>query len=408
MMRKRVVLVLVSVLALAGTTYFLTTEPPPESAAPVVVPTVSATAVSARAPKTLPVKENHPLEEAILSAGDYLVRQQLTNGELPYQVNILNGDRSSTPSNIRLMAGTGALYTVCRVSADSSYCEAGDRALEHYLHQALSDSMRFKGTCLYTNGGCPLGGASATIDAIYKRWQATGSVRLDERDLLASAVDFGYFIVSMRRPDGGFYHSFDPYFDGVVDPNYISPTFNGESLYALLQLYEMTDNEFWLEQAHEVNDEMLAQPATEDYGHAYAFAMLARLDKLTKDDLMYAEQIADLIIAGQIRSLNPVNTSTSTATKLEALSALMQAFTFTEIEPEELDREIRTFITFVKARQLPNSDCGFEVTQEMKQRYAGGLFNTCDDPSIRVDGVQHWVNGITTYLEYQGLIESKK
>jgi hypothetical protein len=38
----------------------------------------------------------------------------------------------------------------------------------------VSDPQNFKGTCLYTNGGCPLGGAALTIDAIYKRWQASG------------------------------------------------------------------------------------------------------------------------------------------------------------------------------------------------------------------------------------------
>jgi hypothetical protein len=406
--QKRVVLVIVSVLALAGTTYFWMNRTPPEPAAMATdVPTAVPTVVSARAPEPLPIDDDRRLKQSILSAGDYLVRQQLVSGELPYQVNFLNDDRSSTPSNIRLMGGTGALYTVCRISGDASYCDAGDLALKHYLQNLLSDSTRFKGTCLYTNGACPLGGASTTIDAIYKRWQATGDVMLGEQDLLASAVDLGYFIVSMQRPNGGFYHSFDPHFAGAVDPDYVSPTFNGESLYALLQLYEMTDNEFWLEQAREVNKYLLTQPVTEDYGHSYALAMFARLDALTKADQAYAKQIAELIIVGQVRSLNPVNSSGSTATKLEALSVLAQALTLADADHAWLDREIRTFITFVQARQLPDNDCNFEITREIKMRYEGGIFNTCDDPSIRVDGVQHWVNGLTTYLEYQGLIREK-
>lgn len=405
-MRKRVVLVIVSVLALAGTTYFFSKETPAPETAVTETPATLPTEVSARAPVLLPIRENRPLKQAILSAGDFLVRQQLVNGELAYQVNVLNDDRSSTPSYIRLMGGTGALYTVCRVSEDSFYCDAGDRALEHYLPMLLSDPERFKGTCLYTNGGCPLGGASATIDAIYKRWQATGSVMLGEKDLLASAVDLGYFIVSMRKPDGGFYHSFDPHFAGTVDAEYSSPSFSGESVYALLQLYEMTDNPFWLEQAREVNEVLLTQPVTEDHGHSYAFARFARLDELTDADQTYARQIADLIIVGQVRSLNPVNSSISTATKLEALSALAQAFALSDVEHAWLDRGIRTFITFVQARQLPNADCSFEVTDEMKRRYAGGLFATCDDPSIRVDGIQHWVNGLTAYLEYQNLAQT--
>jgi len=401
-MRKQIIPILIAVLALAGITYLWSNSDQPESqvVAPEELP--SPTAVSAHAPEVLPLA-NSALRSSITAAGDYLVRQQLANGELAYQVNLLTSDRSSTPSYIRLMGGTSALYTVCRVAGDTVYCEAADRALEHYLPNLLTDPDHFKGTCLYTNGACPLGGATVTIDAIYKRWQATGSVILNGDDLLATAVDLGYFIASMRRPDGGFYHSFDPHFAGTVDPNYFDPTFNGEGVAALLQLYEMTGNEFWLEQAHEVNDFMLTQTVTEDYAHSVALALFARLDELSKADQDYAKQIADLIIAGQIRSLNPANSSIATSTKIEALSSIAQALTLSDTKVEWLDREIITFITFVQARQFPANDCNFGLDGSVNDRYKGGIFNTCEDPSIRVDGIQHWVNGLTLYLEYQGM-----
>lgn len=405
-MWKRTLLIVIGILVLSGGVYFFMQSTPPEVITPTataaVLPSSIPTIIPAHAPEVLPLQSSY-LKRSIVLAGDYLVRQQLANGELAYQVNVLTGDRSSTPSYIRLVGGTGTLYTVCRVAEDSIYCESADRALLHYLPNLLSDSERFKGTCLYTNGACPLGGASTTINAIYRRWQATGSVMLEDRDLLATAVDIGYFIVSMRRPDGGFYHSFDPHLAGTVDVNYFDPTFNGEGVAALLQLYEMTGNEFWLEQAREVNDFMLTQAVTEDYGHAYGFALLAGLDKLNPKDKAYAKQIADLIIAGQIRSLNPVNSSVSTATKLEALTSIAQAFALTDVDHEWLGKEIKTFITFMQARQLPENDCNFDLTAEIKKHYAGGLFASCADPSIRVDGVQHWVNGLTLYLEYQSI-----
>lgn len=396
---------MIGILVLAGAGYLWMKRTPPVVAtatetvsSPSPVPTV----ISAHAPEVLPLGKS-PLKASIVAAGDYLVRQQLVNGEVAYQVNFLTNDRSSTPSYIRLMGGAGTLYTICRVAEDSTYCEAGDRALEHYFPDLITDSEHFKGTCLYTNGACPLGGATVTVDAIYKRWQATGDVLLNERDLLATAADLGYFIVSMRRPDGGFYHSFDPHFAGTVDPNYFDPTFNGEGVAALLQLFEMTGNEFWLEQAREVNNYMRTQTVTEDYGHSYALALFARMEPLSKADQEYGKQIANLIIAGQIRSLNPVNSSISTATKLEALSALAQAFALSDADHAWLDREINTFITFVQARQFPANDCNFDLTEDMIERYKGGLFGSCDDPSIRVDGLQHWVNGLTMYLEYKGM-----
>ena len=207
----------------------------------------------------------------------------------------------------------------------------------------------------------------------------------------------------MRKPEGGFYHSFDPHFGGTVNPGYVDPTFNGEGTAALLQLYEMTGNEFWLEQAREVNEFMLTGAVTEDAGHSHALALFAKLDGLNKDDKAYAKQIADLIIAGQVRSLNPANASASTAAKIEALASIAQAFVLSNEDHAWLDREIETFIAFVQARQLPANDCNFDLDNKAIGSYRGGLFGSCDDPSIRVDGIQHWVDGLTMYLEYQGM-----
>ncbi|MBI5825265.1 MAG: hypothetical protein HZB18_14640 [Chloroflexi bacterium] len=407
-MPKKIVFVIVGVFAFAGAAFFWARGNPPEVVSTPVesnlLPTPTFT--PALVPETIPIDDG-PLKDSIIAAGDYLVRQQLANGELSYQVNFLNGERAYTPSDIRLMAGAGSLFTVCRVSGDTKYCEAGDRALDHYLEKLISDPQNFTGTCLYTNGGCPLGGAALTVDAIYKRWQATGGFILEGRNLLTTAMDLGYFIVSMRKPDGSFYHLFDPHLKGAVDADYFAAYFSGESLYALLELHEMTGNQFWLEQAHEAGDFMVTQPVTEDHWHSYAFAMFARLDKLSKDGQDYAVKIAETVIEGQVRSLNKTNTSISTSAKIESLAALAQAFYLSGGEHTWLDREISTFITFVRARQLPDNDCNFDLSNDMILSYQGGIFSSCEDPSIRVDGVQRWINGVTAYLEYQSMIGAK-
>lgn len=406
-MRKRTLPTLIVILFLMFAAYlWFGTDVFKPQIEPTAMPSPSPTTISAHAPEVISLG-NDPLKRSIIAAGDYLVRQQLVNGELPYQVNILTNDRSSTPSNIRLMGGVSALYTVCRVAEDPSYCEAGDHALKHYLPNLLTDESHFKGTCLYSNGACPLGGAAVSIDTIYRRWQASGSVLLDDHDLLADAVNLGYFIVSMRKPEGGLYHSFDPHLGGTVNPGYVDPTFNGEGAAALLQLYEMTGNEFWLEQAREINEFMLAQSVTEDAGHSHAFALFARLDELSRKDASYAKDIADLIVAGQVRSLNPANASIVTAAKIEALSSIAQAYVLSGADHEWLDREIKTFVTFVQARQLPADDCAFDLTNSQLKNYKGGVFASCDDPSIRVDGLQRWINGLTSYLEYKDLAAEK-
>jgi len=398
------------VLTLAGGIFFVVNRKSPEVTVPstmaVASVPVAASESSARVPKTIPVADD-PLKDSILAAGDYLVRQQLPNGELSYQVDFMTGERAYSPSHVRLIAGTGSLFTVCRVSGDLKYCVAGDLALGHYLELLVSDPANFRGACFYTDGNCQLGGSALAVDAIYKRWQATGSVLLKDSNLLNAAVNLGYFIVSMRKPDGGFYHAYDPHFGGTVDPDFYATYSSSESLLALTDIYEMTGNEFWLKQAREVNAYLISQPVTEDHWHGYAFSQLARLDSLTSEDKAYAEQIAKTIIAGEVRSLHPKNTSISSATKVEGLAALAQAFYLSDEKHDWLDPEIRALITFVQARQLPNNNCSWDISETMIKKFGGGIYSSCDEPTIRIDGVQNWINGLTEYLEYRSMIELK-
>jgi hypothetical protein len=404
--RGKYLLAVVVLLALAGILFFTQGEKPPEVVVTLQPSPVSivSTLPSAQTPENLPIPDGN-LKDSVIAAGEYLLRQQLPNGELTYQVDFMTGERAYSPSHVRLIAGTGALFTVCRVSGDLQFCRAGDLALDHYLELLVTDPDHFRGTCFYAEGICPLGGAALAVDTIYKRWQATGDFSLQDRNLLDITIELGYFILSMRKPGGDFYHAFDPYFNGVADPDFYMTHASSQSLLALVELYEMTGNKFWLEQAREVNEYIVSQPVTEDHWHAYALAKLARLDSLTKADKAYATQIAQTIIKGEVRSLNPKNTSISTATKLEGLAALSQALYLSKEEHQWLDPEMRTFVTFVQARQLPDNDCNWTITEEMTVEFGGGIFSNCDEASIRIDGLQNWINGMTTYLEYGSMIK---
>src|SRR5687768_2780006 len=53
------------------------------------------------APQTIKI-EDSPLKDSIIATGDFLVRQQLPNGEISYQVDILTEARDYSPSYIRL------------------------------------------------------------------------------------------------------------------------------------------------------------------------------------------------------------------------------------------------------------------------------------------------------------------
>jgi len=371
--------------------------------------TQTARAATARPPQIQPALftplADDPLKDAALAAADYLARQQLPNGELSYQVNFLNGEREYTPLHIRLMEGVGALYTACRISGQASYCNSGDLALRRYMPLLVTDSNQFTGTCFYADGNCLLGGAAIMVDVIYKRWQAADSVTLDDKNLLDVALQLGYFILSMRKPNGGFYHALDPHIGGGADPAYFSPAFMGMSLAALLDLSEMTGDESWLRQAREANAYQITQPATEDAWQGYALRNFARAGGLSPAEISYAHEAAQTIISGEVRSLNPQNSSVSSAAKIEALSMLAQALALAGQEHLWLDAEIRAFITFVQARQLPNHNCGWTLAPQTIENFNGGVFNSCEDSTLRVDGAAHFINGLADYLEYRSMIK---
>ncbi len=345
-----------------------------------------------------------PLKESIIAGGDYLVRNQLSNGHLSYQINIETHRRDAFPSFVRLIGGNGALYTACRVSARAEYCQAGDRALDYYLVRLAEDPQRFDGACFSEENDCSLGGSALAIDAIYKRWQAMGNFTLGDRNLLDAATQLGNFLVWMRRPEGGFYHSFDPFYGGAVDPDAFVKFFPGESLMALLELYEMTGDDAWLKQAREVNDYMIQRPVDQDHWHAYAFNLFARLDHLTKDDITYAIRIGEAVLQGEQESLAHTASTISTATRLEATASLGQALALSDSPHAWLAPAMEKIAQFELRRQLPENDCGWITSSEMSVNYAGGIYLNCIDPIIRVDGLMHWINGAAAYLEYQEMI----
>ena len=162
-------------------------------------------------------EESQALIDSIAAAGDYILKYQLSNGALSYRIDLVDDNRDYNPSHIRLIAGTGTLFTVCRVTGEDKYCQAGNKALAYYLNRVVDGGEVFGGACFYSSGTCKIGGAALAVDAIYKRWQATGETTLNGDNLLDTALQLGDHMVWMRNPDGGFNHMVDP-FEGAINP----------------------------------------------------------------------------------------------------------------------------------------------------------------------------------------------
>ena len=192
---------------------------------------VDVAALRASAPSTTEEWEE-ALTASIAAGGDYLVKHQLSNGELPYELYVVDGQDYVEPSGIRLVAGAGSLFTVCRVTGDQEYCQAGDAALARYFgHVVEREGM--PGACFYSEVMCREGGSALAIDVVHKRWRATGDTTLDGTDLLDTALQLGENLSWLRQDDGSLLHGFDTPagFDEFIFVDVIPSGDSPESLY---------------------------------------------------------------------------------------------------------------------------------------------------------------------------------
>jgi hypothetical protein len=244
---------------------------------------------------------------------------------------------------------------------------------------------------------CRLGGSALAIDAVYRRWGATADTTLNETDLLDTALRLGENMSWLRQDDGSLFHGFDPH-TGLVDFTYHDTFFTGESLMATLELYELTGDPRWLEEARQTNAYMLRQEAARDHWHAYSFWFLARLDGLTEADVEYADEIGQAF--GDVQATWRTDLSAISAASMVEGSAALALALQAEGEPHEwLAPGLENFALYVLAHQLPRHQCRWPETADLSG-LEGGIYSTCEDSLVRVDGVQHWINGAATYLEY--------
>src|SRR5215203_4505690 len=96
--RKKYLWAFVTILVLATAVFLKVRGSQPQASitSAAGVPPVP-TFTPALVPVTIPI-EDSPLKDSIIAAGDYLVRQQLPNGELSYQVDVMTSERSYSPS----------------------------------------------------------------------------------------------------------------------------------------------------------------------------------------------------------------------------------------------------------------------------------------------------------------------
>ncbi len=362
----------------------------------------SASTANVRHPVPIRIADD-PLVDAMLAAGDFVVRQQLPNADLTYQIDVTTGNRRHLPVSVRQLATVGGLYVLCEVADAPMYCATADRALQYYWKDIVPVPEPYEGKCYSSYGGCTTGATGIAIDVVHKRWRATGSVMLGEENLLETARSLGSFITSLRKDNGEYGEMLYPVGDGREDPFHSSRYNPGESLYALMELYEMTGEPMWLEHARAFNANLQSLPIAPDQWHSHALRMLARAGELNPDDIAYAKRMGDEILSLQSAMRDESASTFDMTTRAEALSSIAQALALVGEAHEVYADGARELIDLARTRQIPYQNCAWQLSAEDTEDYVGGLLGSCTDNFLRVDAVLHWIYGVTGYLEYVAL-----
>ena len=340
-------------------------------------------------------------EQTVRAAMVYLTNKQAADGDLPYQLTLDDGqiDYRSSTCSVRNVAAVGALYNSYRLLRDQNLLEAANKGLK----LCLDDYLIARGELLYlaSDDRAALGGQALLVDAIYKMYLVSDPASFRSMNDNQIVQRLGQAMIEMKRTDGVryFYHSLKPS-TGEVDPEEFVVYFDGETLMSFWELYEMTGNEYWKNEALGLNQYMQTLPVNEDHWYAYSVRLMSRHVPVDNLSLARVGLILQMIEGNHAGHLRPAASTISTSTKLEAMTAIRVALkNWGQEEPVWLEPRIQEYIAWIAAHQLPKNICGWKEDQVPTILY-GGILTSCEKEMtyVRIDGQQHFVNGLITYL----------
>ena len=350
--------------------------------------------------KHLPELTPATLLDAAIKGGDYLLRHQMPGGKFPYLYDARE-DRYSDQYNLVRHAGTTySLVLLYETTRDSRYLQAARRGLDLLLantrKQTPSDaSTEFE--CVVTHGGAVgnLGGTALSVLALLEYATASGDLSIQDR-----AGRLGKFLLHQQEADGHFICRY--IYDGTEESDFESLYYPGESVLALVRLYQSDQNPAWLAASEKgalwlikVRDADLPIPQL-PHDHWLLMA-LNELYAITRKVEYYNQgiRIAAAIRLDQRKNPQPTEwvgsfgippRSAPAATRCEGLVAAY----YLSVEggsPEiEIIEALSLGVDFILQCQVTQEQA---VTLPHPERASGGFRESLEGWKIRMDFVQH-------------------
>ncbi len=362
------------------------------------------------------------LLHAAIAGGDYLVRHMRLDGRFDYSYDPLTNEVSADYNLLRHAGTCYALLELQQVVNEGSSGEKGD---QKYLETARRGmTYLFENHCqpapkpeegdfqaiVSPDKDAKLGGAALAMLATLKYQEVSG----DER-WLPLTKQLGRFLIFQQEESGRFESR---YFYGEPDPVlFDSIYYPGEAILALARLAKVDPAGPWLETAKRGADWLIdvrdvGKKAEELPADHWLLMGINELSTLTDDPryVQHAQKITQSICHHQrlddpqpewIGTFYTPPRSTPTATRSEALVAMINLARTRELESAEYLRRLKLAIEFqLRCQIIPEN----AIYLPRPDQAMGGFRASLEDWEVRIDYVQH---NISSLLGLRELLESE-
>jgi glutathione synthase/RimK-type ligase-like ATP-grasp enzyme len=347
-------------------------------------------------------------------AASYLMRSIDLNGKFNYSYE---PKKDCNKENYNILRHSGTLYSLLEVyelTRSEKILVIAQRAI-HYLLEQVKDLTinNHKTLVVVESGNVKLGGNALAALALTKYCQVTG-----DRSYLPYIQMLAEWILSTQN-DKGEYTIHKQAYTGEIEKKFTSEYYPGETLFALVRLYQLDPQQRWLDSAIKgaaflinVRDKDLPEnKLIHDHWLLYA---LNEIHLLHPNESIYshAMKITNVIISSQRKPsanldwvggfYNPPR-STPTATRIEGLCAGYHLAGQRNDLPqqEKMLSAIKLGIAFqLQTQFLPES----AMYLANPQQAMGGFHHSLTNFEIRIDYVQHNISSLLSFYNILNLL----
>jgi len=348
------------------------------------------------------------LEDSIRIASDYLINSTYSNGMLSYEYNPITDMSSLNDYNILRHAGT--IYSMVKMYNETKkepLAQAIERTIDYLTEQIkpYNDSK-----CIVYNDEVKIGGNALAIIALTEYYQVIGN-----ESLLSTIKDLGKYLILSQKQNGDFIHK--RYYSTNQSSDFISEYYPGEAILAFCRLYKITENEIWLDAAEKATNYLITVRDNDEtvYSIIHDHWLLIALNeyyRYRENPIFYnhSKLITISILAYQRDDFTRVSEepswlgsyytpprSTPTATRTEGLVASYHLFNDYDANQSYMKRMLYSINLSIQFQLSMQYTEDFLQDNSLPHQALGGFKSSFDEPTIRIDYVQHNICSIIDF-----------